>query len=77
MSCAATFALGILQRDYAYRELVGSSRAGVSPFYTYNSTEKWDTDLLAKPWTISRKAESSCWAAWSRMGLPETECESS
>jgi hypothetical protein len=31
--------------------------AGVSPFYTPNSTE-WDTDLLfKKPWTISRKAE--------------------
>ena len=31
--------------------------AGVSPFYTRNSTE-WDTDLLfKKPWTISRKAE--------------------
>ncbi|QNI30455.1 hypothetical protein H7849_14985 [Alloacidobacterium dinghuense] len=31
--------------------------AGMSPFYTRNSTE-WDTDLLfKKPWTISRKAE--------------------
>ncbi|MCU1251018.1 MAG: hypothetical protein JWQ49_4047 [Edaphobacter sp.] len=31
--------------------------AGVSPFYTRNSTE-WDTDLLfKKPWTISPKAE--------------------
>jgi hypothetical protein len=31
--------------------------AGVSPFYTHNSTE-WDTDLLfKKPWTISPKAE--------------------
>src|SRR5271163_2164750 len=31
--------------------------AGVSPFYTRNSTE-WDTDLLfKKAWTISRKAE--------------------
>jgi hypothetical protein len=31
--------------------------AGVSPYYTRNSTE-WDTDLLfKKPWTISRKAE--------------------
>jgi len=31
--------------------------AGVSPFYTRNSTE-WDTDLLfKKPWTISGKAE--------------------
>jgi hypothetical protein len=31
--------------------------AGVSPFYTSNSSE-WDTDLLfKKPWTISRKAE--------------------
>jgi hypothetical protein len=31
--------------------------AGVSPFFTHNSTE-WDTDLLLKkPWTISRKAE--------------------
>ena len=31
--------------------------AGVSPFYTRNSTE-WDTDLLfAKPWTLSPKAE--------------------
>jgi hypothetical protein len=31
--------------------------AGVSPFYTRNSTE-WDTDLLfKKPWTISRKSE--------------------
>ena len=31
--------------------------AGVSPFYTRNSTE-WGTDLLfKKPWTLSRKAE--------------------
>jgi hypothetical protein len=31
--------------------------AGMSPFYTGNSTE-WDTDLLfKKPWTLSRKAE--------------------
>jgi hypothetical protein len=31
--------------------------AGVSPFYSRNSTE-WDTDLLfKKPWTISRNAE--------------------
>ena len=31
--------------------------AGVSPFFTHNSTE-WDTDLLLKkPWTLSRKAE--------------------
>jgi hypothetical protein len=31
--------------------------AGISPFYTRNSTE-WDTDLLfKKPWTLSRKAE--------------------
>jgi hypothetical protein len=31
--------------------------AGVSPFYTRNSTE-WDTDLLfKKPWDISRKSE--------------------
>jgi hypothetical protein len=31
--------------------------AGVSPFYTRNSTE-WDTDLLLKkPWTFSKKAE--------------------
>ncbi|HEX3572469.1 MAG TPA: hypothetical protein VHU44_16740 [Acidobacteriaceae bacterium] len=31
--------------------------AGVSPFYTRNSTE-WDTDFLfKKPWTLSRKAE--------------------
>jgi hypothetical protein len=31
--------------------------AGVSPFYSRNSTE-WDTDLLfKKPWTLSRKAE--------------------
>jgi hypothetical protein len=31
--------------------------AGVSPFFTHNSTE-WDVDLLfKKPWTISRKAE--------------------
>ncbi len=31
--------------------------AGLSPFYTHNSTE-WDTDLLfKKPWTLSRKAE--------------------
>ncbi len=31
--------------------------AGVSPFYTRNSTE-WDTDFLfKKPWTISQKAE--------------------
>ena len=31
--------------------------AGVSPFFTRNSTE-WDTDLLLKkPWTLSRKAE--------------------
>ncbi len=31
--------------------------AGVSPFFTRNSTE-WDTDLLfKKPWTLSRTAE--------------------
>ena len=31
--------------------------AGVSPFYTRNSTE-WDTDLLfKKPWDLSRKSE--------------------
>jgi hypothetical protein len=31
--------------------------AGVSPFFTHNSTE-WDVDLLfKKPWTISRKTE--------------------
>ena len=31
--------------------------AGVSPFYTRNSTE-WDTDFLfKKPWTLSKKAE--------------------
>ena len=31
--------------------------AGISPFFTRNSTE-WDTDFLfKKPWTISRKAE--------------------
>jgi hypothetical protein len=31
--------------------------AGVSPFFTRNSTE-WDTDLLfKKPWTLSPKAE--------------------
>ena len=31
--------------------------AGVSPFFTRNSTE-WDTDFLfKKPWTISKKAE--------------------
>jgi hypothetical protein len=31
--------------------------AGVSPFYTRNSTE-WDADLLfKKPWSLSRKAE--------------------
>jgi hypothetical protein len=31
--------------------------AGVSPFFTRNSTE-WDTDFLfKKPWTLSRKAE--------------------
>ena len=31
--------------------------AGVSPFYTRNSTE-WDTDLLfKKPWTLSPKTE--------------------
>ena len=31
--------------------------AGVSPFYTRNSTE-WDTDFLfKKPWDLSRKAE--------------------
>ena len=31
--------------------------AGVSPFFTRNSTE-WDTDFLfKKPWTLSKKAE--------------------
>jgi hypothetical protein len=31
--------------------------AGVSPYFTRNSTE-WDTDLLfKKPWTLSRKVE--------------------
>lgn len=31
--------------------------AGVTPFFTHNSTE-WDTDLLfKKPWTFSKKVE--------------------
>src|SRR5580698_9435225 len=31
--------------------------AGVSPFYTRNTTE-WDTDFLfKKPWTLSKKSE--------------------
>ncbi len=51
--------------------------AGVSPFYTHNSTE-WDTDLLfKKPWTISRKAEFMLgigpeWIYLKQMGKPPT-----
>src|SRR5207302_8869210 len=48
---APNFAVEITQiENWLERE------AGVSTFYTRNSTE-WDTDLLfKKPWTISRKA---------------------
>ena len=45
--------------------------AGVSPFYTRNSTE-WDTDLLfKKPWDLSRKSEFMLGVgpSWSRLGM--------
>jgi hypothetical protein len=48
--------------------------AGVSPFYTRNSTE-WDTDFLfKKPWTLSKKAEFMV-GVGPQMGSPETEQE--
>ena len=62
--------------------------AGVSPFYTRNSTE-WDTDFLfKKPWGLSKKAEFMLgvgpqWAHLKRNGKrqipsmeswPETSC---
>ncbi len=44
--------------------------AGVSPFFTRNSTE-WDTDFLfKKPWTLSRKAEFML-GVGAAMGSPE------
>jgi hypothetical protein len=46
--------------------------AGVSPFYTGNSSE-WDTDLLfKKPWTISRKVEFML-GVGPPMDLPQTK----
>ena len=41
--------------------------AGVSPFFTRNSTE-WDTDFLFKSHGHSRRRLSSC-SAWDRNGL--------
>jgi hypothetical protein len=53
---AATFAPN-LAADITPIENWLELEAGVSPFYTPNSTE-WDTDqVFKKPWTISRKAE--------------------
>lgn len=47
--------------------------AGVSPFYTWHSTE-WDTDLLfKKSWTLSA-SQSSCLAP-AAMGLSQAKCE--
>jgi len=53
---AATFAPN-LAAETTLKENWLEIAAGVSPFYTRNTTE-WDTDLLfKKPWTLSRKAE--------------------
>lgn len=53
---AATFAPN-LAAETTPIEGVLELEAGVSPFYTRNSSE-WDTDLLfKKPWTLSRTAE--------------------
>ena len=56
MGGVATFAPN-LAAETTPIENVLELEAGVSPFYTRNSTE-WDTDLLfKKPWTLSRTAE--------------------
>ena len=48
--------------------------AGVSPFYTRNSTE-WDTDLLfKKPWTLSKNGRIHV-RRGTGMGSPETKRE--
>jgi hypothetical protein len=53
---AATFAPNLAAEVTAIDNWL-ELEAGVSPFYTRNSTE-WDTDLLfKKPWTLSRKTE--------------------
>lgn len=53
---AATFAPN-LAAEYTPIEGWLELEAGVSPFFTRNSTE-WDIDLLfKKPWTISKKTE--------------------
>ena len=53
---AATFAPNLAAETTPIDNVL-ELEAGVSPFYTRNSTE-WDTDLLfKKPWTLSRTAE--------------------
>jgi len=53
---AATFAPNFAAETTPIENVL-ELEAGVSPFYTKNSTE-WDTDLLfKKPWTLSSKAE--------------------
>ncbi len=53
---AATFAPNFAAETTPIEDVL-ELEAGVSPFYTRNSTE-WDTDLLfKKPWTLSSKAE--------------------
>jgi hypothetical protein len=53
---AATFAPNLAEEITPIENWL-EVEAGVSPFYTRNSTE-WDTDLFfKKPWTLSRKAE--------------------
>jgi hypothetical protein len=53
---AATFASNLAAETTPIENWL-ELEAGVSPFYTRNSTE-WDTDLLfKKPWTLSPKAE--------------------
>jgi len=53
---AATFAPNLAAETTLIEDWL-EIEAGVSPFYTRNTTE-WDTDLLfKKPWTLSRKAE--------------------
>ena len=53
---AATFAPNFAAETTPIENIL-ELEAGVSPFYTRNSTE-WDTDLLfKKPWTISSHAE--------------------
>ena len=53
---AATFAPSLAAETTPIPNLL-ELEAGVSPFYTRDSTE-WDTDLLfKKPWDLSRKSE--------------------